>query len=97
MRIEQSLSEKLQANSRITAANMPMAASLVETTGALAIVDPFTAEHAIRLGGVSARRLKQDMTYHIAVVTRGMDTLSREARQFSQNLIELIREHTANF
>ena len=81
--IEHSLSTRLKNASRISAANMPMAAALVNTTGALAIVDPFTASLTTQSGGVVARPLMQDMTYHVAIITRGLDTLSREARSFA--------------
>ena len=90
MGIDAHLSQALQKSSRITAANMPMAAALVRTTGALAIVDPFTAALAVKTGGVQSRPLVQEMTYHVAVVTRGLDTLPREARELAQRFVELL-------
>ncbi|MEP0940466.1 MAG: LysR family transcriptional regulator [Rhizobiaceae bacterium] len=90
MGIDETLSNQLQKKSRISAANMPMAAALVRSTGALAIVDPFTAELAARSGGVKFRPLKQEMTYHIALITRGLDTMPREAADLSQRIIELL-------
>ncbi len=92
--IERSLSQKLQNNSRISAANMPMAAALVNSTGALAIVDPFTASLAVRTGGVVSRSLIQAMTYHVAIITRGLDTLSREAGAFAQHVAGQIEQST---
>lgn len=90
MGIDADLSKALQRSSRITAANMPMAAALVRSTGALAIVDPFTAALAVQTGGVKSRPLKQEMTYHVAVITRGLDTLPREARELASRFIDLL-------
>ena len=88
--IDASLSKALQQGSRISATNMPMAAALVRSTGALAIIDPFTAALAARTGGVKSRPMRQEMTYHIAVITCGLDTLSREARDLSERFIALL-------
>lgn len=83
MEIDKNLSRTLQKNSRLSATNMPVAASLVRETGVLAIADPFSAEQAVRIGGVVFRPLKQDLKYHIAVVTRGRERLSRPALEFA--------------
>ncbi|MEP1206341.1 MAG: LysR family transcriptional regulator [Rhizobiaceae bacterium] len=93
--IERSLSLRLQENSRISVANMPMAAALVKSTGSLAIVDPFTASLAVQTGGVVSRPLLQEMTYHVAIITRGLDTLPREAREFADLLSSLIDQAAA--
>ena len=93
--IERSFSASLKNASRISAANMPMAAALVRTTGALAIVDPFTASLAAQTGGVIARPLVQEMTYHVAIITRGLDTLSREARSFAGRVWQHIEKRSA--
>lgn len=85
--IETELSQRLRRNSRLSAANMPVAASLVRETGAFAIVDPFSAELAVRLGGVVFRPIRQTLTYNIAVVTRGRDTLSLEAGELTDIII----------
>ncbi len=92
--IDRSLSQQLQKKSSISAANMPMAAALVGSTGALAIVDPFTASLSVRMGGVVSRPLLQAMTYHVAIITRGLDTLSREAGAFAQLVSERINQQT---
>ena len=49
MSINSELSAKLQRSSRLSATNMPVAASLVRETGVLAIADPFSAEQAVNL------------------------------------------------
>ena len=85
--IEHSLSARLRQNSRLSAANMPVAASLVRETGALAIVDPYTALIARKLGGVVSRPIEQNLRYNIAIVTRGLDTLSLAAKELADVLI----------
>lgn len=90
--IDEALSARMQRNSRLSATNMPVAAALVRQTGALAIVDPFTAEVAKAMGGVTSRAIKQRLKYNIAVITRGMDTLSLEARDFADIIIDRLEQ-----
>ena len=85
--IDQNLSKRLIKNSRLSAANMPMAASLARETGLLAIVDSLTANAAIKMGGVVARPIQQELHYHIAIITRGLDSLSLEARELATLLV----------
>lgn len=82
MSIDSDLSKNLQKNSRLSAANMPVAAALVRESGVLAIADPFSAEQAVRIGGVVFRPVVQDLTYHIAIVSAGKELLSRQALTF---------------
>lgn len=84
--IDPGLAARMRARSRLSAANMPVAAALVRETGALAIVDPVTAGVASGLGGVTIRPLVQRLRYHLAIVARGRDTLSSEARQLAETL-----------
>jgi len=84
--IDTRLSKKLQANSRISATNMPVAAALVRETGSLAIADPFSAEQAVRMGGVVFRPIRQYLTYHIAIVCKARDLLPRQALEFTNIL-----------
>ncbi|MEM7444502.1 MAG: LysR family transcriptional regulator [Pseudomonadota bacterium] len=84
MNMDQALSQTLRKNSRLSATNIPMAASLVRETGVLAIVDPFSAEQAVRIGGVAFRPIQQDLTYHIAVITRESESLPRVAAEFAE-------------
>lgn len=81
--MDQNLSQRLIRNSRLSAANMPVAAALARETGMLAIVDALTAEAAIKMGGVVAKPIQQQLHYHIAIITRGLDTLSIEARELA--------------
>ena len=83
LEIDKDLSRTLQKKSRLSATNMPVAASLVRETGVLAIADPFSAEQAVRIGGVVFRPIKQDLKYHIAIVTLGRDRLSRPALELA--------------
>ncbi len=78
---------RLREGSRLAFANMPIAASLARETGALAVVDPYTARIGEKLGGVVSRPLVQDIRYNIAVVTKGLDTLSLEAKELADAFI----------
>lgn len=82
MSIDPKLSEKLRARSRLSVANMPLAAALVREASVLAIADPFSAEQAVRMGGVVFRPIKQKLTYFVAVVAARREELSREALKF---------------
>lgn len=95
LEIDSGLSARLRQSSRLYAANVPVAASLVRETGALAIVDPYTAEVAGKLGGVIGRPIKQNLKYNIALITRGEDTFSLEAREMAEVLIGKFKEPIA--
>jgi DNA-binding transcriptional LysR family regulator len=82
MSIDPQLSEKLRARSRLSVANMPLAGALVREASVLAIADPFSAEQAVRMGGVVFRPIKQKLTYFVAVVAARREELSREALKF---------------
>lgn len=84
MSIDVALSRKLQNASRLSATNMPVAAALVRETGAFALADPFSAEQAVRMGGVAFRPIKQELNYHIAIVAPGRERLSRHAIEFAE-------------
>ena len=90
MGLDPALSARLRGGSRLSAANMPISAALVRETGSLAIVDPFSAELAVRLGGVVFRPLLSPLVYHVAVITRGRDTLSREAGDLASIFVDLL-------
>jgi hypothetical protein len=66
---------------------MPVAAALVRETGAIAVVDFISAGIACGMGGVVSRPITQRLKYHIAIVTRGQDSLSMEARALTDVLI----------
>jgi len=82
MSINPELSDKLRARSRLSVANMPLAGALVREASVLAIADPFSAEQAVRMGGVVFRPIKQKLTYFVAIVTARREDLSREALKF---------------
>ncbi len=82
MSIDPDLSRKLQERSRLSAANMPLAGALVRETGALAIADPFSAEQAVRMGGVVFRPVVQNLTYFVTIIAAGRENLSRQALSF---------------
>ena len=82
MSIEPGLSDQLRARSRLTVANMPLAGALVREASVLAISDPFSAEQAVRMGGVVFRPIEQNLTYFVTIVTAQRESLSREALKF---------------
>jgi len=82
MSINPELSDELRARSRLSVANMPLAGALVREASVLAIADPFSAEQAVRMGGVVFRPIKQKLTYFVAVVAARREDLSREALKF---------------
>ena len=53
-----------------------------EGSSVLAIADPFSAEQAVRMGGVVFRPIKQKLTYFVAVVAARREDLTREALKF---------------
>jgi len=92
MSIDPELSRRLQERSRLTAANMPLTGALVRATGALAIADPFSAEQAVRMGGVVFRPLVQTLTYFVTIITAGRENLSRQAISFVDVLASQLSE-----
>jgi hypothetical protein len=73
----------LKQRSRLSAANMPMAAALAKETGTLAIVDVLSAGVAVGTGGVTSLPLVQNLEYHLAVVTHNAATLSRHGQELA--------------
>ncbi len=96
MSIDTALAVKMQERSRLSATNMPMTAALVRETGVLAVADPFSAEQAVRIGGVVFRPLQQDLTYNISLITPGLDRLSRPALEFVEVLSEQLSKRVAD-
>ncbi|MEM7299916.1 MAG: LysR family transcriptional regulator [Pseudomonadota bacterium] len=90
------ISQLLSSKSRISATNMPTASALTRESGIVSIVDPFSAKQAERLGGVVARPLQQTLSYNVAVITKGHDTLSKESRELANHLIEQFKSHSAS-
>ena len=86
--IDSKLSELLGNSSRISATNMPTAAALTRESGAVSIVDPFSARLASSIGGVSARPIIQPLYYYVSIITKGKDTLSMEANELATILID---------
>lgn len=95
MSIDPDLSQKLQKRSRLSAANVPVAGALVRETGVLAIADPFSAEQAVRMGGVVFRPLVQNLTYFVTIIAAGREQLSREAIEFVETFSEQLNERVS--
>jgi DNA-binding transcriptional LysR family regulator len=81
------LAEKFQSNARYSVANVLAGAALVREAGVPAIVDPFSARMSVASGGVMTRPILQDMKYHIAIITRGIDMMTQETRQLADTII----------
>lgn len=96
MSIDSALAQKMQQRSRLSSTNMPVAASLVRETGVLAIADPFSAEQAVLMGGVVFRPIKQDLKYHVSIITPGRDRLSRAALEFVDILSEQLSQRVSD-
>ena len=86
------LSEKLQKNARYSVANLLTAAALVHETGVPAIVDPFSARLAMNNSAVMVRPLLQKLQYHIAIITRGVDTMTKDTRHLANSLISAFED-----
>jgi len=85
--MDASLAEKFQSNARYSVANVLAGAALVREAGVPAIVDPFSARMSVASGGVVIRPIVQNMKYHIAIITRGIDMMTHETRQLADAII----------
>jgi len=85
--MDASLAEKFQSNARYSVANVLAGAALVREAGVPAIVDPFSARMSVASGGVVIRPIVQNMKYHIAIITRGIDMMTHETRQLADTII----------
>jgi DNA-binding transcriptional LysR family regulator len=85
--MDASLAEKFQSNARYSVANVMAGAALVREAGVPAIVDPFSARMSVASGGVVIRPIVQNMKYHIAIITRGIDMMTQETRQLADTII----------
>lgn len=92
MSMDSALSRNMQSRSRLSATNMPMAASLVRETGVFAIADPFSAEQAVRMGGVVFRPIQQDLRYYVSLITPGRERLSRHGLELAEILSTQLSE-----
>ncbi|MDA0846496.1 MAG: LysR family transcriptional regulator [Proteobacteria bacterium] len=85
--MDANLAEKFQSNARYSVANVLAGAALVREAGVPAIVDPFSARMSVASGGVVIRPIVQNMKYHIAIITRGIDMMTQETRQLADTII----------
>jgi len=85
--MDASLAEKFQSNARYSVANVLAGAALVREAGVPAIVDPFSARMSVASGGVVIRPIVQNMKYHIAIITHGIDMMTQETRQLADTII----------
>lgn len=88
--MDETLAARFQKNARYSVANMLAAAMLVRTAGVPALVDPFSARMSAGAGGVVVRPIQQRLTYHIGIITRGLEVMTRETRQLADTMIEAL-------
>jgi len=62
-------------------------AAMIRVFGVLTMVDPFSARMSVASGGVMIRPIVQNMQYHIAIITRGIDMMTKETRQLADIII----------
>lgn len=95
MSMAPALSERLRERSRLTVANVPLATALVREAGVLAVADPFSAEQAVRMGGVVFRPVKQALTYHVSVIAAARGRVPPQALEFAEILAAGLDERVA--
>ncbi|MGC1440481.1 MAG: LysR family transcriptional regulator, partial [Burkholderiaceae bacterium] len=78
--------DSLLQNARLQSHSMPAVASLARFTGAVALVDQFSASVAVSLGGVVRRPLKQQLSLPVAVVCHATDTLTEAGHGLAHSL-----------
>lgn len=61
---------------------MPWTEALVRDTAALAVTEPFSAEQAVRIGGVVFRPVLQNLTYYVTVIAARREQPSRQVLSF---------------
>ena len=88
--MDQALAAKFQKNARYSVANILAAAMLVRAVGVPALVDPFSARMFAAAGGVTVRPIQQTLTYHIGIITRGVEFMTRETRQLADAMIDAL-------
>lgn len=85
--MDEELAKRLQDNARYSVANVLAAAALVRAARVPALVDPFSARMSADSANVVIRPVQQRLTYHIGIITRGIETMTRETRQLADALI----------
>lgn len=90
--VDSQLIEQLHSEARLRSHSVPAVASIARHTGALAVVDPFTAQVAEALGGMVTRPLVEDVRFPIAVVSRAVDTLSEAGHDLARRLVERLQQ-----
>ena len=85
--MDEDLAKQFQNKARYSVANVLAATALVRATGVPALVDPFSARMSASGGGMLIRPIQQKLTYHIGIITRGIEVMNRETRQLADALI----------
>ena len=86
------LFRQLSRYTHVIAHSDPAIAAIARASGLLAIVDIYTANIAIKLGGVVARPLFQQLKYPISIITRSTDSCSLAAMTLADALISELKK-----
>ena len=90
--MDKELAAQLQHKARYSVANILAAAALVRAANVPALVEPFSARMSAASGGVVIRPLRQKLIYHIGIITRGLEAMTRETRQLADALINTLED-----
>ena len=90
--MDKELAAQLQHKARYSVANILAAAALVRAAGVPALVEPFSARMSAASSGVVIRPLRQKLIYHISIITRGLEAMTRETRQLADALINTLED-----
>ncbi len=74
--MDKELAAQLQHKARYSVANILAAAAQVRAAGVPALVEPFSARMSAS-GSVVIRPLRQKLIYHIGIITRGLEAMTR--------------------
>ena len=81
--------KNIKKHIRIVCHSDPAIAALAQSTGLMALVDPFTASIAATDGQMVSLPIKQNLRYPIAVISRSAETLSIAAANLAKSLIDM--------
>ncbi len=85
--MDEDLAMQFQSKAKYSVANVLAATALVRAAGVPALVDPFSARMSASAGGMVIRPIQQKLTYHIGIISRGIEVMTRETRQLADAMI----------
>lgn len=82
----------MQSRSHLSTHSAPVHVALAQATGAVAIVDPFTATQAKATNDLVCKAIEQDIQHPTALIGAAADNLSLAARDFVEILESVVRD-----